>query len=240
MSDLNPEDLFEAIDRLLAGLLERAGVTQPPVDAVSVAGDHLGIPIEIVEPELDEQGRPKQARRRESASIALTEGMTLEQQNAVAANGVARSLLPEVLRKLEIPGGAESKNAVNHIRGLVVPRLLVPTKLLRAELRHCGYDVLELQRRFVTASVEVVAQRLLDLDEPCAITMADDGIVAFRKANRFAINRRLLPAEQECLDRVMQSDGPERVRSETWTIMGWPVPDRPFRRVVMRSVPDEV
>ena len=240
MFDVNPEDVFDAVDRLLTGLIERAGVRQPPVDALAIAEEHLGIPVEMVEAETDERGRPKRATRRQGAGITLTEDMTEEQQHAAAANGIARALLPEVLRKLDIPHGSESKSAAGHLRGLVVPRLLVPTKLLRGELRSCGFDVLALQRRFHTASIELVAQRLLDLDDPCAITIADDGIVAFRRANRFPVNRKLLPLEQECLDRVMKFDRPERLRGEAWTVNGWPVRDRPFRRVVLRSVPDDV
>ena len=51
---------------------------------------------------------------------------------------------------------------------------------------------------------------------------------------------KLTPPELECLNRVMEQDLPHKVRGEGWTVQGWPVPDRPFRRVVLRAVPDDV
>ena len=174
--DFSPEDLFDTIERLLSGLLERAGVDRPPVDVLAIATDHLGIPVEYTEPTVDDHGRRRAGFRRDTGGITLTDDMTPEQQNTAAANGVARALLPDVLRKLGIASGTESKQAASHIRGLIAPRLLVPTKLLRGELRTCGFDVLKLQARFRSATAEVVAQRLLDLDEPCVITIADDGV----------------------------------------------------------------
>ena len=63
--DFSQEELFDAVDRLVGGLLERAGVTKPPVDALRVAEDHLGIPVDIANPiEEDDRGRPRPRSRR--------------------------------------------------------------------------------------------------------------------------------------------------------------------------------
>ena len=63
--DFSQEELVEVIDRLVAGMLERAGVTTPPVDALHVAENHLGFPVEYVEPaEEDETGRRPAAESR--------------------------------------------------------------------------------------------------------------------------------------------------------------------------------
>ncbi len=240
--DFTQEDLIDAVDRLLAGLLERAGVEEPPVDCLGIAADHLGIPVDYAEPEEDERGRPVRGRTKRPAGggIVLAHDMTDEQQQEAAALGIARSLIDDVLRKIGVPPGSENKALATHVRSLLVHRLLVPTRLLRAELRACGFDVLALKERFRTATVEVVAQRLLDLDDPCVIAIADDGVVALRKGNRFPATRKLTAAEQACLDRVMKFDRPERVRQDEWTVHGWPVPDRPFRRVILRGVPDDL
>jgi predicted transcriptional regulator len=238
--DFSQEDLFEACDRLVAGLLERAGVTEPPVDALRVAEDHLGIPVEFAEPEEDERGRPRPAARRHTAGIVLSPHMTDEQQQSAAAHGIARTLLPDLLRKLDIVPGSESKQAAAHLRGLLVSRVLVPTRLLRAALRLCKYDVPALKEVFATASFETVALRLLDLDQPSVIAIVDDGVVAVRRGNQMAVTKKLTAAEQACADRVMEQDVPHMVRAEGWTAHGWPVPNRPFRRVLLRAVPDDL
>jgi hypothetical protein len=239
--DFSQEELVEAIDRLVAGLLERAGVTAPPVNALTIAENHLGIPVEWVEPaEEDESGRRRPRARSSGGGIALTTDMTDEQQQRAAADGIAKLLLPEIFHKVGVVPGSESKQFAAHVRGLVVARILIPTRLLRSALRDCKYDVPALHEAFSTATMEAVAARLLDLDEPCVIATVDDGVVASRKGNRSAETRKLTAAEQECVDRVMELDLPHRARVGEWTAWGWPVPNRPFRRILLRAVPDDV
>ncbi|MCI0703113.1 MAG: hypothetical protein L0241_18705 [Planctomycetia bacterium] len=239
--DFSQEELFEVVDRLIAGMLERAGVTAPPVNALKLAESHLGIPIEVVDPvEEDESGRRRPRARQSTSGIVLSPDMSDEQQQRAAAEGIARLLLPDILRKLDVPVGSESKQFASQLRGLAVPRLLIPTRLLRSALRECKYDVLALKAVFTTASAEMVALRLLDLDDPCVIAVVDDGVVAVKKSNRFPVSKKLEPAEQECVDRIMELDLPQRVRIAGWTVNGWPVPDRPFRRILLRAVLDDV
>jgi len=238
--DFSQEELIEAVERLVNGLLERAGVTAPPVDALHIAEEHLGIPVEVVEPaEEDEHGRRRPRARPQGSGIFLSPGMTPEQQNKAAADGIARSLLPEILRKVGIPQGSEDKALSTHVRGLVVPRILIPTRLLRAALRECKYDVPALKAVFATASPEAVALRLLDLDEPCVIAIIDDGVVALRRSNRFPAPKTLEQAERTCQAKVAELELPHRVRQGEWTSHGWPVPDRPFQRIILRSVRDD-
>lgn len=237
--DFSQDELFDACDRLVHGLLERAGVTQPPVNALRVAEDHLGIPVEVVEPDEDEPDAPPR-RRRPSAGIVLNPYMTDEQRQAVAAQGIAFHLLPDLLRKLDIVPGSESKQAAAHLRGLLAARVLVPTRMLRAALRQHKYDVPALHSQFRTARMEAVAMRLLDLDSPCVIAIVDDCVVAVRRGNGAPADRKLTAAEQQCHDRVRALELPERVRAGGWTADGWPVPNRRFRRVLLRAVPDEI
>jgi predicted transcriptional regulator len=240
--DFSQEELTEAIDRLVAGLLERAGVTAPPVDALALAENHLGIPVEWVEPaEEDETGRRRpRARQPAGGGIALTEDMSAEQRQRAAADGIARLFLPDIFRKVGVIPGSESKQFAARVRGLTVARVLIPSRLLRAALRECKYDVPALHAVFRTAGMEAVAARLLDLEEPCVIAIVDDGVVASRRGNRTPANRKLTGAEQECVDRVTELDLPHRARGDGWTAWGWPVPGRPFRRIILRAVPDDV
>ena len=239
--DFSQEELIDAVDRLVAGLLERAGVNTPPVNALVLAEHHLGIPVEVVEPaEEDESGRRRPRARPSGGGITLTTDMTNEQQQRAAADGIARLLLPDIYRKVGVVDGSESKQFVAHVRGLTVARVLIPGRLLRAALRDCKYDVPELHKRFSTASMEAVAARLLDLDDPCVIAVVDDGVVASRRGNRAPANRKLEAAEQECVDRVTELDLPHRTRIGEWTAWGWPVPNRPFRRIILRAVRDDV
>lgn len=239
--DFSQDELLEAVERLVNGLLERAGVAEPPVDALRIAEDHLGIPVEVVEPaEEDENGRRRpRSRPNSSGGITLTTDMGETSRQKAAADGIARTLLPDVLRKLGVMPGSENKPFVTHVRGLIVPRILVPTRLLRTALKEHKYDVLALAGEFTTASTEMVALRLLDLDAPCVVSIIDDGVVAARRGNRSAESKKLEPAEQQCHDRVAELELPHRVRTGGWTVHGWHVPGRPFRRIILRAVRDD-
>ncbi|HEY3789839.1 MAG TPA: hypothetical protein VGL71_13335, partial [Urbifossiella sp.] len=215
--DFSQEDLIDAVERLTAGLLERAGVNEAPVDALRIAEDHLGIPVTIEEAEDDERGRPRAGSRRRAEGIVLSPHATEEQRHTAAAQGIARSLLPDLLRKFGIEPGTEDKQASAFIRGLIVARLLVPTKLLRSALRNCKYDLPALKQAFRTASFEAIALRLLDLDDPCVIAIVDDGVVAIRRGNAGSVSKKLTPAEQACLTCVMEQDAPDRQRLQGWT-----------------------
>ena len=43
--DLDREEVVAAIDRLVADLLDRAGIDEPPVDAIALAQKQLGMDI---------------------------------------------------------------------------------------------------------------------------------------------------------------------------------------------------
>jgi predicted transcriptional regulator len=239
--DFSQEDLVDAVERLVAGLLERAGVVDAPVDALRIAEEHLGIPVTVAEPEEDERGRPRAGSRSAAeGGIVLSPHATEEQQHAAAAQGIARGLIPDLLRKFGVEAGTENKQAVAYVRSLIVSRLLVPTRQLRSSLRSCKYDVPALKKHFRTASMETIAHRFLDLDSPCVIAIVDDGVVSSRRGNMAAVSKKLTAAEQACLDRVMDREVPDRQRLEGWTVQGWPVPHRPFCRVVLHAVPDDV
>jgi hypothetical protein len=240
--DFSQEELIDTVERLVAGMLERAGVTAPPVSALAIAETHLGIPVEWVEPaEEDEDGRRRPRSRSNSGhGITLTTDMGEEQQQKVAADGIARMLLPDIYKKLSIIPGSEGKQFASHVRGMTAARVLIPTKLLKAALKDCKYDVPALQQRFATVTPEAVALRLLDLEQPCVITVVDDGSVATRRGNQIAVTRKLEAAEQECVERITELELPHRARRGDWTAWGWPVPNRPFRRIILRAVPDDV
>jgi len=239
--DFSQDELLEVIDRLVAGLIERAGVERPPVDALTLAEEHLGIPVEVVQPaEEDERGRRRLRAQSAIGGIALSPDMTLEQRHKAAADGIARALLPEILHKLGILPGTENRQFAVHIRGLFVGRLLAPTKLLRAALRECRADLVALKKQFTTSGMEMLALRLLDLDEACVVSIIDDGIVSIRRGNRGPAGKKLESAEQTCHDRVAELELPQRVRADGWTVSGWPVRGGSFRRIILRAVPDDV
>ncbi|MCS6865966.1 MAG: hypothetical protein RMJ56_14555 [Gemmataceae bacterium] len=239
--EFSHEELLETVERLVAGLLDRAGVTAPPVDARHLAEHHLGIPIAWVDDaETDDDRGRRRPRASRGRGIVLTPNMSEEQQQRAAATSIAHHLLPNLYHKLGLDDGRATKTLAAHLRTLTATRILIPTRLLRSALRECKWDIAALHHRFHTASMEAVALRLLDLEEHCVIAMVDDGVVASRRSNFFPATRKLEAAELECVERITTLDQPHHSRRDSWRAWGWPVPNRPFRRILLRAVRDDV
>ncbi len=241
--DVSTEELFDVVDAAVRDLLARAGVVEPPVDALWIAQRIFGMSIVYSEPD---DGLPPQygdppKRRPGPNSIVLREEQSSEAQHGLAAKAIGKRLLPVIFPKLGIADGTENPSSRNALVALVVPRLLLPTRWFGPDARKSGYDLLEMKERYSSVGFELIAHRFLDVDdEPCVIAIVDDNSVVSRRGNRFQATRTLTPAERLCSEQVEETNDPARVRKDDWTAWGWPTVGIPFRRIILRAVPDEI
>jgi predicted transcriptional regulator len=242
MSDFTAEDLFDAIDRLVGELLARHGCDEPPVDAVSLAQEAFDLTVREADDEDDPRHgrfgpRPPRAGRRE---VVLRPDQSDEARHAACARACAREMIPDVLTKLGIAPGTEHRSAQSSLVGLIAPRVLLPTRWFERDARKAGFDLLTLKGWYATAGYEMIALRMLDLDEPCVIAVVDDGVVSARRGNRAAVTKKLTEAERRCLELVKEHRELQTARHDGWTARGWRVPAGPFGRIILRAVPDEI
>ena len=88
---------------------------------------------------------------------------------------------------------------------------------------------------------EMIALRMLDIDEPCVIAVVDDGVVSTRRGNRTPETKKLTGAEQAAIDKLGRYEEPRQTaRTGGWTATAWPIPGGPFNRIIVRSVPDDL
>lgn len=243
MMDFSAEDLFDAVDRLVLSCLSRVGVHEPPVDALRVASDGFQLRIEYAEPEdpRERQYGDRPRRRASADTIVLRDDMTEESQHLLAARAVARRLLPQVLTKLGVHPEVEHRQANAQLTNMIAPRLLLPTRWFAGDAARAGYDLVRLKDKYPTAGMEMMALRMLDLEEPCVIAIVDDdGTIVNRRSNRFQAPRKLTEAELTCRELILESGEPAQSKGSGWIVRGWPTPGVPFRRIVMRSVPEDV
>lgn len=238
MFDISQDDLFEALDRVVSQLLERGGVEEPPTDALHLAQALFGIRLEYLEEGEDPAQRP---RRRDPQRLFLRSDQSEESQHFVAARAIAQRAVPDVLTRLGIPPGTENRLANQRLAALIATRLLLPTRWFERAVRDCDADLLALKECFPSAGYDLLAQRILEVDdEPCVVASIEDGSVVWRRSNRFSVNKTLTAAEQECVERIADSNEAVRVRRDDWTAWGWPTPGIPFGRIIVRAVPDLV
>ena len=215
--DLSREEVHQAVDRLVDELLERAGLTAPPVDALAIARRHLGLVVRL------DGGRPEPSE---------------EQNQWTAAHAIGTHFKAELHRRLGVPPEQGRALAGESLANLVANHLLAPTAWFGGDARACDYDLFALKQRYGTAGHELLAWRLLDLPEPCVITVVDDGRVQRRRSNAWRVRRQLEGPEQECQRYVNRHGRPWLVRADGWTVQGWPVPRPEGKREALRSTFD--
>ncbi len=233
---LSREEVTEAVAGTVEDLLRAAGVTTPPVDALALARHHLGMTISLDEP----QGRPRRSRRPDDRPyIVLRPEATEERNQWAVAHEIGAHLKQTILQRLGIEPAERRPLMGASLPNLFAHHLLVPACWFRDDAPAADYDVLQLKERYRTAGHDVIALRLLDLPEPCIITIVDNDHIDRRRSNAWPVRKRLEPAEQECQRYVHDCSRPKVVRAGGWTVQGWPVHGADWKREILRSVVEE-
>jgi Zn-dependent peptidase ImmA (M78 family) len=236
MEDLEREDVLAAVDATVGELLAMARLAAPPVDAIALAQRHLGM-IVCLDRRQEQRGRAQRSGGRKQ--IFLRPEPTEERHQWTVAHEIGEHFKPDLLERLGVEPGRTRAMAGESLANLLAYRLLVPNVWFPGDARVCGHDVPELKAKYRTASHEVIAWRLLDLPEPCVITIFDNEHVSRRKSNAWPIRRELHPAERACQRYVNQYSRPHVVRQDGWTVHGWPVHQPDWKREILRTVVEE-
>jgi Zn-dependent peptidase ImmA (M78 family) len=171
MLDFTCDEATAAVDGLVDELLERAGLSGPPVDAIRLAQQTLGMNVCL------DRRQPNRGRAQRSDAgrhIYLRPEPTEERHQWTVAHEIGEHLRPDLLRRLGATPEEAAGMAGESLANLLAHRLLVPTCWFADDAPGLGQDVLKLKERYRTASHEVIAMRLLDLPAPCVITILDN------------------------------------------------------------------
>jgi Zn-dependent peptidase ImmA (M78 family) len=234
--DLQREEVTAVVDQMVEELLEAAGVTAPPVDAIALAQTQLGMVV-CLDKRQSQRGRAQRSRGK--PQIYLRPEPREERHQWTVAHEIGEHVKTELLERLNIEPDQTKGMTGESLANLFAYRLLVPSCWFAADARQADYDLLKLKPRYRTSSHEVIAWRFLDLSEPCVVTIVDNDAVSRRRSNGPRITRELLPAEAKCRQAVNQSGRPRMLRAATITVQGWPVHAPDWKREILRSVIDD-
>lgn len=233
LDELSSEEVTTAVDRIIAGLLEAAGIVGPPVDAISIAQKTLRIVVCL---DGSQQARGRAQRSGRQRQIYLRPEPTKERHQWTVAHEIGEHLKADLLQALDVDPEQTLSMTGESLANLFASRLLVPQCWLAADAPALRYDIANLRERYRTASHEVVAMRLLDLPAPCIITIVDNGHVHRRRSNATRVRRSLEAPELLCQEYVHRFSRVHRVQEGGWTVHGWPVHQVDWKREVLRSV----
>jgi Zn-dependent peptidase ImmA (M78 family) len=233
LDDLAREEVTAGIDHAVDELLVHAGIETPPVDAIALAQGHLGMVICL------DRRQPQRGRAQRSGAakqIFLRPEPTEERHQWTVAHEIGEHLKPALLQQIGVEPEQTRAMAGESLANLFAYRLLVPHCWFKDDADLLDYDVLKLKERYRTASHEVVAWRLLDLAEPCIITILDNDHIHRRRSNAWRVRRHLEPPEQKCQQYVHYYSRPRFVQEDNWTVQGWPVHQADWKREILRSI----
>jgi Zn-dependent peptidase ImmA (M78 family) len=236
LDDLTRCDVLPLVDAMVLDLLERGEIASPPVDAIALAQGPLGM-IVCLDKEQTQRGRSSRAAGQRH--IFLRSEPTEERHQWTVARAIGAHFKPEMLARLGAEAGQTRVPTGESLANLFAQRLLAPDCWFREDARTLDFDVLALKAKYATASHEVLAWRLLDLPDPCIITILDNGVVYRRRSNAWAAKRALSPAEKKCQQFVHTRGQPRRVHEKGWSVQGWPVHQAGWKREILRSVVEE-
>jgi hypothetical protein len=232
VEELSRDDVVQCVDRAVEELLTQARVKAPPVDAIALTR-HVGLPTA----EKPRQGHAPRANRSPPTTDTTPCAATSEEQRQwEAAQAIGKHLQPQLLQQLGFVSGEKKPPMGESLSGLFARHLLLPSAWFSADAASFDFELFQLKERYRSATHEMIAFRLLDLPEPCIITLVVDDKVHRRRSNAWPVKKRLEPAEAECLRAVTRDGQPHTLRAGGWTVWGWPLWHGGCNREVLRSV----
>jgi hypothetical protein len=223
MLDFTREELLDAIERFVAELLEKGHSSEPPIDMIALAEGREELRA-CVEKKAKRKHQPEQPPSKE------------QRQHEVALE-IGRVSKGEILKRLGVASQGRGLMPES-VAGLIADRLQMPTKMITMLGKEEGWDLLSLRTRFATVTLERLAWRLLDLDQPCIITVLENDAVLRRRSNYRRVTKTLTAEEQACVELVSQENKPQSLQRRGWTVQGWPSEEDSKSRTILRSVGD--
>lgn len=221
----------EALDAVSRELLDRAGIEDPPVDALEVAR-RLDVAVAIDAGQF-ERGRHKRLSGR--ASIFLRPEERPERLQWAAAHELGEGIAYRVFEHLNAPDDDVSPRMREEVANHLAGRLLLPGPGFLEEARCLNANVLRLKHRYRTASHELIAYRLLDLPIPTVVTVFDHGRPTRRRSNIGGRLPPLQPVERECRQEAHRTNRSVERHTDSLFVQAWPVHQAGWKREILRT-----
>src|SRR2546429_1116526 len=122
MLDMPREDVTAAIDAMVVELLEAARLTQPPVDAIALAQQHLGMVV-CLDQRQNQRGRAQRALGKKQ--IYLRPEPREERHQWTVAHEIGEHLKTELWQRLAIEPAEARAMTGESLANLFAYRLLV-------------------------------------------------------------------------------------------------------------------
>jgi hypothetical protein len=249
------EELAAGLDNVALTILLAAGVEGPPVDAFHVAR-RLGITVALD----DQQGgraryvrlarrraargesvscQPGQGKLRTCATILLRPDVREERRQWAVAHEIGEHAAHRVFAAWGADPREVGPGAREEVANQLAGRLLLPTAWFAADGRRLDWDLLAIKARYVTASHELIARRMLECSLPVIISIFDHQSLSFRRSNLPGRVPPPSPAELQCWRKVHDDNRPQEHYDGLRAVRGWPIHEDGWKREILRAELEE-
>jgi Zn-dependent peptidase ImmA (M78 family) len=240
LSEIPDEELAGALDACAAEVLWEAGVSEPPVDALSVA-ESLGLVV-AHDYAMSHRGRfvrLAEEGRGGQATIVVGQSERPEREQWAVAHEIGESVVHRVYQRLGIPFHEALPTARELVANRLANCLLLPKRWFAADGRDCDWDLIALKDRYVTASHELIARRMLEMRPPVVITVCDQGRVVWRRSKVTARPPSMMPEEiavwREAHQAGYTTEGMHDAEAGLERVRCWAIHELGWKREILRS-----
>ena len=221
------------IDELVDDILQQARISEHPVNLLAVC-DALGFVVAF------DQCQPVRARHKRVAGrhmIFLKPDDRPERLHWAAAHEVGEAFAYRVFEQMNLASHEILEDQREQVANLIASRLLLPKQFFFEDARELKGDLLALKTRYPSASHELIAWRLLDLDEQKVMTIFDQSRLTRRRGNLASPPPKLQQIEISCWEQVHQYNRPMTLHGNGIQVTGWPVHEPDWKREVLCTSP---
>jgi len=235
LPEIPPEQYARCLDNCARRLLEKGDVQEPPVDVVRLA-QGLGF---TVAQDARMCGRARFVRLGGVGegsgrdTILLGPEMRHERRQWAVAHELGEAMAHQVFAALDAQVAEAGRSTREAVANELARRLLLPQPWFSSDSEQYDCDLFALKSRYATASHELIARRLLDLDRPLIISVFDQEELTWRRGN---VSHRVPPLGADERSVRQKSHRERGIADHTaghLRIRCWPIHEREQQREIM-------
>lgn len=232
-----PEAWREALDAEAERLLAQAGIEEPPIDILHVAAV-LGFVV-AVDTRLGVRARHVQLaaddEEDETSAILLRPEPRIERRHWAVAHEIGEHHVHAVFARLGLDADVVAPPTREQTANALANRLLLPTLWFLADGFKLRWDLGALKGRYRTASHELIARRMLEMDPPAIMTMIDQTEPKFRRGNMAGPVPRLMDLERILCHSAHHTGKIQQDRDRRFWVRVWPIHEGKWKREIIRT-----
>jgi hypothetical protein len=173
------------------------------------------------------------------ATIVVGQSERPEREQWTVAHEIGESVAYRVFERLGVPFHEALPTARELVANRLASCLLLPKRWFASDGRDYDWDLLEMKDRYVTASHELIARRMLEMRLPVVITVCDHGRVHWRRSNVMVRPPCMLPEEQavwcESHETSLASEATLDAAAGLERVRCWAIHEPVWKREILRS-----